>query len=117
MNGLRPSRVPTGARLVIAMLGSLVLAVTPVGGGTATAKEAGAEVALRKVRFDPREVVVRAGQAVTWVHKDGRLPHNVVADDGSFNSHPACGRPSGACMKGGDRFTHAFTRPGVFSYY
>lgn len=60
---------------------------------------------------------MRAGEAVTWVHKDGRLPHNVVADDGSFNSHPTCARPGGECMKGGERFTHAFTQPGTFSYY
>lgn len=70
-----------------------------------------------KAVFVPREVVVRAGEAVTWVHKDGRLPHNVVADDGSFNSHPTCARPGGECMKGGERFTHAFTQPGTFSYY
>lgn len=105
------------ARLGTVLVGSLILAVATVGAATTTAAAAKSEVAIRKVRYSPQDVTIRRGDSITWVHQDGGLPHNVVADDGSFDSNPTCGHSSGACMKAGDRYTRAFTQPGTVSYY
>ena len=65
-------------------------------------------ISLENVRFTPREITVAVGNTVTWTHRDSGLSHHVAAHDGSFDSHPTCGRPFGACMKGGDTFSHTF---------
>jgi plastocyanin len=94
----------------------VVAGLVPAGVAHATP-----EVAMTGVRFVPHEVTVKVGEGVTWVHRDSGLGHHVVADDGSFDSNPTCGRPGpaghGACMEGGDRYTHLFTEPGVVGYY
>ena len=107
--------IPAGLAVVVAA--SLALAADTVGPATATAATAKPEVAMRQVRFSPHDLVVHVGEAITWVHQDGGLPHNAVADDGSFDSNPTCGRPGGSCMKEGDRYRHVFTQAGIASYY
>lgn len=67
--------------------------------------------------FIPRFASVPAGTTVTW-HQSGTAPHNVVADDGSFNSHPDCSNQDlAACMAAGDEFTQLFAEPGQYPYY
>ena len=78
---------------------------------------ANAEVGLEGVRFLPPETTVRAGDTVRWVHRDSGLFHHVAADDGSFDSHPTCGRPAGVCMRGGETYSHTFLSPGVYRYH
>jgi plastocyanin len=74
-------------------------------------------VYLENVRFAPREITVAVGNTVTWTHRDSGLSHHVAAHDGSFDSHPTCGRPFGACMKGGDTFSYTFLRAGTYEYH
>jgi len=91
------------ARLLCAV--TLILAAT----APAAARAQGTEVAasMGDDFFDPDEVPVAVGGTVTWTN-DGRNPHTVIADDGSFDS----GR-----MEAGDTFTLAFDEPGVHRFY
>lgn len=66
--------------------------------------------------FDPKESVVPAGTEVRW-EQIGSAPHNVVADDGSFDSHPDCKKDSSQCMGQGDEFTREFEEAGEYPYY
>ncbi len=119
--------------LIRAMLLSVVLLTSP---GWASASELGGRggppsftsalrrptgvnvrVDLQGVRFTPRETTVRVGDTVTWTHRDSQLSHHVAAHDGSFDSHPTCGRPFGVCMKGGQRFSYTFVQPGTYEYH
>lgn len=74
-------------------------------------------VDLQGVRFTPQETTVRVGDTVTWTHRDSGLSHHVAAHDGSFDSHPTCGRPFGVCMKGGETFSYTFSRAGTYQYH
>jgi plastocyanin len=74
-------------------------------------------IVLQGVRFTPQEVTVRVGDTVTWTHRDSQLSHHVGAHDGSFDSHPTCGRPFGVCMKGGDTFSYTFRQAGTYEYH
>lgn len=67
--------------------------------------------------FDPKEAKVAVGTEVVW-EQSGSAPHNVVADDDSFNSHPDCkGSDTAKCMGKGDEFRYAFEKKGEFKYY
>lgn len=73
-------------------------------------------VAMEKNKFVPSDLTVRAGETVTWTNMDS-IGHSVVADDGSFDSHPTCGTVGGACMKKGETYSRTFTRPGQVAYH
>ena len=67
-------------------------------------------------RFVPRFAAVAAGTTVTWV-QTGAAPHNIVADDGSYDSHPDCLSDIGSCMARGDEYSMTFDEPGEYPYY
>lgn len=69
------------------------------------ATDIGATVVASDNRYEPAEVTVRAGQAVTWVFA-GANEHDVVANDRSFVS---------ALTRAGS-YTHVFRDAGEFSY-
>ncbi len=58
--------------------------------------------------FDPAAVTVSPGTAVTWEWTGEGSPHNVVADDGSFESETA--------SEEGFTFEHAFDSAGEYRY-
>lgn len=64
-------------------------------------------VTVRNFSYSPRTVNIRTGGTVQWDNVQGA--HNVVADDGSFNSGSAASAPWS--------FSHTFTAPGVYPYY
>ena len=66
-----------------------------------------AEVSIANFDYTPFEVVIAAGQAVRWTHRDGIAAHSVFGDDGLFRS------PIG---NAGLVFTHTFTAPGRYGY-
>lgn len=70
--------------------------------------EAPEKVAVRisNFRFEPQELVIKAGTIVEWTDEQGR--HTVEADDGSFKSDTLTAQ---------GRFEHKFTTPGVYHYY
>jgi plastocyanin len=84
-------------------------AVAPAGAAQAQAQaQATAESVSAKDNFFDADVIrVPAGSSVEWTN-DGRSPHNVAADDGSFASHT---------QVPGDAFTQTFASAGVYRYY
>jgi plastocyanin len=85
------------------------------GGGTTTTEQStaptstggGASVTMKDIKFNPTEVKIKAGQAVTWTNDDS-VGHDVTAD--SFKSGSAGG------IGGGQTFQHTFKKAGTFSY-
>jgi plastocyanin len=68
-------------------------------------------------RFTHERVVVTRGTTVTW-KSYGSLPHTVVADDGSFDSHPECSLSENTtCLNEGETFQFRFDRLGQFPFY
>lgn len=79
-----------------------------------------------KIRFEPAELKIRAGETVTW-RNDGTIPHTTT-DDPTQNpvasSHPDYAQlPEGAApwnsglLQPGQSFSHTFTVPGEYHYY
>ena len=64
-------------------------------------------VEIRDFDFAPPEIVVRAGEQVTFVNRDDEA-HTVTADDKSFDSEG---------LDTGDRWRHVFGKPGTYHYY
>jgi plastocyanin len=56
--------------------------------------------------YDPPEVAVKVGQAVTWKN-GGQEAHTVTADDGSFDS---------GSKNAGEEWANTFSKPGTFTY-
>ncbi|HVM10843.1 MAG TPA: plastocyanin/azurin family copper-binding protein [Actinomycetota bacterium] len=73
------------------------------------------DVTVRDSSYDPPTVTISPGQKVRWTSQGG-LPHTITADDGSFDSHPACGS-GGACMTAGQTYERTFPTAGTFRYY
>ncbi len=67
----------------------------------------GARVSAIDNVFTPEMVRIEPGQAVEWT-MDGRSPHTVEADDGSW----ASGR-----LEPGEEFDHTFDEPGVYPFF
>jgi plastocyanin len=76
-------------------------------GSDVGASERGATtVVLQDIAFKPEQLGVKAGETVTWRFEDRGIPHNVVADDGSFKSD----------LKDSGTFQHTFDEAGTFGY-
>lgn len=84
----------------------LTLALGLAGVSPATAQEATVVKALDDV-FAPEIVEVPQGTTVTWVN-DGRNPHTVTADDGSFDSGE---------ISPGRTYTRTFEEAGTIAYH
>ena len=95
-------RLHPAARLAAAMgqdfPGRLRVRGDPASGDTA-------QVELKLIALSPREIRVRAGQAVEWTNRDP-LVHTVTSDDGVWDSGE---------LKEGRRFVQVFTRAGTLS--
>ena len=77
--------------------------------GTAVANApvpANPTVKISSFKFEPKVLTVKAGTTVEWVNEGGR--HTVEADDGSFKSN---------VLKQGEKFEHAFAKPGKYPYH
>jgi len=72
------------------------------GGGGAGAKR----VVVKDIAFKPEKISIEQGDTVTWRFDDKGIPHNVIADDGSFQSE----------VKDAGTFQHTFEAAGSFAY-
>ncbi len=73
-------------------------------------RAAQAQEALVKIAnftFDPPELNVKPGTAVTWTNEDD-IPHTVAAAEHSFKSRP---------LDTGEKYTATFSRPGRYTYF
>jgi plastocyanin len=86
--------------------------VQSVGAATAAAPRPfygvaeGAKVTILDAAYDPAEVTVTAGHAVSWKN-GGQQPHTVTAEDGSFDS---------GAKNPGQEWSNVFKDPGTFAY-
>jgi len=75
--------------------------------------------ANNSLTFSPVPVTINAGESVTFTYAGGTMPHNVVADDGSFRCAKGCDGSggNGNATSSAFAFTRQFNTPGTFNYY
>ena len=86
-------------------------AAAAYGGSAGYGAGTAAETATKVVRnlddyFDPQFLRIAPGTTVEFAN-DGRNPHTVTADDGSYDS---------GILQNGDEFSHTYTTPGIYPY-
>jgi plastocyanin len=79
-----------------------------------------------QLRFEPEDVVIAVGQAVTWVNASA-LPHTttddlaknpVVEAHPEYAQLPAAGMPwDSGLLQPGESFTYTFSVPGTYAYF
>ena len=77
------------------------------GGDRARLRKQAGGVDVVDDSFEPAQITVDAGAAITWSNS-GPNPHTVTADDGSFRS---------GTLQSGESFSSTFETPGSFAYY
>lgn len=83
---------------------ALGLVILALPGAT---RAAGTTVEIVAMAYAPRDVTVRAGEAVTWINKD-TAPHNAVARDESWRT---------PILQSGEEATVTFTAVGQYEYF
>ncbi|MGZ8613831.1 MAG: PLDc N-terminal domain-containing protein [Actinomycetota bacterium] len=96
----------TGRR-PIALVFAGALATLVSAAPMAAAEAYGATVSAIDNQFSPPVVRVEPGETVEWM-MDGRTPHTVQADDGSWDSGD---------LRPGDEYDRTFDEPGAFPYF
>jgi plastocyanin len=91
------------------------------GGGSSTAQSSGggsgsggggANVSLKNIQFNPKDITVKAGQTITFTN-DESVPHDVHKESGpggDFASGPDGG------LQQGDTFKLKLDKPGTYKY-
>jgi plastocyanin len=98
--------MPITARSTLRLaLGIVSLALAGPSGALAVDNDP--VVVIDNFTFDPPNLSVRAGTAVTWVNDDD-IPHTVTSTAKVFGSPP---------LDTDDKFTFRFDRPGTFAYF
>jgi plastocyanin len=98
--------MPITARSALRLTLKIVsLALTGPGGALAAVDAP--VVAIDNFTFDPPQLSVRAGTAVTWVNHDD-IPHTATSATKVFGS---------AVLATDDKFTFRFDQPGTYTYY
>jgi len=85
-----------------------VLLLAALSVQAASPKPAEFQVGIRNFHFQPMQLVVPAGAAVTWTNHDEE-PHVVTSAGGRFKSSPA--------LDTDDHYNAVFTKPGTYAYY
>ena len=91
-----------------ALIALLLFVLASCGGKPAT----GNEVAMLDNTFRPDTIEVVAGTEMVFKN-EGRSPHNVIANDGSFDSRDTIG----GNHESGDSWTVTIAEPGTYPYY
>lgn len=66
------------------------------------------QIGIRNFHFQPMQLVVPAGAAVTWTNHDEE-PHVVTSAGGQFKNSPA--------LDTDDRYSAVFRKPGTYAYF
>lgn len=80
-----------------------VVVLSPAAG----AQGNGQTVSIQDFFFSPAQLNVQPGTTVTWTNQ-GKAPHTVTADDGSFDSET---------LQPGQSFSHTFQSTGTVAYH
>src|SRR5215471_314407 len=59
--------------------------------------------------FSPSTLTINKGDSVTWTYSGGDMPHNVVANDGSFRCAKGCDATGGSGNATAAAFTFTLT--------
>ena len=120
------------ALLVVSCLVPVVAAVPIALAAPAAPLPNAAVVNVVDSSFESKTIVLQLGKdgkaTVDWRwSRQSMRPHNVQADNGSFNSHPGCsggsglyGAPTGLAKcgyTGVTTYKQTFTKPGVYRYH
>jgi plastocyanin len=98
-------------RKFIWALAVLIATVLPAGAAVWNAqpsRAAGTTVKVDSEKFDPAEISVPVGSAVTWQNTDQNGVHTAKAEDGSFNT---------GYINPGESKQATFAKAGDFKYY
>ncbi len=93
---------------------------TPAAGGA----EAGTEVALRNIMFQPGDVTISTGEAITWNNEDD-VDHTVTSGVPQEQGVPGVSdnteaQPDGTfdqMLSSGDDFSFTFEEAGTYDYF
>jgi plastocyanin len=97
---------PTTTRRLL--LGAFLVGAAFAAAALATARAAGdATVKIDNFTFEPLQLTVKAGTAVTWINEDD-IPHTVVATNKTFRSK---------ALDTDDKFSFTFTTAGTYEYF
>ena len=72
-----------------------------------SAPAAGAAVSITNFTFDPADITVKPGGAVTWTNNDS-VAHTITGNAGEFDS---------GSVAPGATYSHTFDKAGSFSYH
>jgi plastocyanin len=79
--------------------------------------DAPVEVLIHHMAFDPRDVVIRAGQSVRWINKDSPR-HTVLSNPGVHGCQPPSPEDFASyALETGMAYEYRFTKPGTYHYY
>jgi len=87
---------------------------------SATAAAANKDITLlggSAMAFSPANVTINAGDTVTFHYAGGGLPHNVVADNGSFRCATSCSGSGANATSAAWNQVITFPNAGSFGYY
>lgn len=65
-------------------------------------------VAIEGFAFNPAELNIKQGDAVTWTNKDS-APHTITSDTGTEINSPS--------LSTGQTYSHTFSQAGTFTYH
>ncbi len=81
---------------------------TPEATEESSAPGAAVTIDMANFAYQPGDITVAAGTAVTWVNKDSGMRHSATAADGSFDT---------GLLDGGQEATIVLNTPGTYIYY
>lgn len=88
-------------------LGALAGLVTVAAAARQSRAADGAEVGIDNFVYNPQQLTVKVGTAVTWTNRDD-IPHTVTSKTGVFRSK---------ALDTDDTFSFTFATPGTFPYF
>ncbi len=94
---------PALRRVALAAM-AMAIALFSLAASSTAASDAGVQIVYRA--YQPADLTVLAGQAVTW-RNSGLGPHTVTADAGQFDS---------GALQAGATFSYTFSTAGTYSY-
>jgi amicyanin len=90
--------------LALGAMAGLVAAFVAVAN---PARAANIEVKIDNFTFNPQQIMVKAGDTVTWTNHDD-IPHTVTSKTMAFRSK---------AMDTDDKFSFTFATPGTYAYF
>lgn len=100
--------------LILLVIASLFVAVTPAAAGEHTVKM-GSDTGMLK--FEPANLTIKAGDTVKWVNNK-LAPHNAVFDGSKMDKALAAKLSHKSLLfSPGESFTTTFSDPGTYPYY